>query len=215
MSRLRANLFSCLFLLCFITSIHIHAQSTVVVQQEVIPVAYIDDPGLIASIIESNLIPADADSVKKIRFIDITRNGFGDNDLLTLFPSRQTYPFIVDATLANVMQSWHFNTGQQLITTNREPEFFEHLLPTGLQSRILAGILRTVNQNYHNLPIKLYFSRDSTGSVRLDLWGMDTTGAVLNWHPPSIRQSRSTGTDTIYIVQRDTIFVSVKSPEND
>lgn len=200
-----------LMIVCAIVmATRINAQNTIAVQQEVIPVTYIFDKEIITSVIESNLIPANPDSVTKIRFIDITRNGFGDNDLLTLYPSELTYPFIVDTLLSNVMQSWRFNTGSQLVTQNRPPEFFEQLHSgnsfSDAENWILAGMLRRLNQCYSGVPIKLYFARDSTGTVRLDLWGLDTSAAALHM-PDVVQQVVNTAPDTVFVVRRDTIFV--------
>ena len=211
MPRMRIRLLCFIFGLIFVNAFPLHGQKTLAVQQEVIPVAYIFERQLITSIIESNLIPADPDSVTKIRFIDITSNGFGDNDLLTLYPSKQTYPFIVDSLLSNEIRSWRFNTGHQLVTQNRAPEFFEQMRAENPQldaeNWILAGILRALNQCYTSLPVKLYFERDPSGTVRLDMWGMDTTTAAFS-RPEALQQATKIAVDTVFVVQRDTIFVS-------
>ena len=210
--------YRCLYLACLLSSFSyvsaLFAQSPVEVEHEVISVAYIFEPKLIRTLIETNLIPIDPDSVEKIRFIDLTNNGFGNEDMMTLFPSRMSFPFLVDSALANGMESWTFNTGEQVIARDTSALFYEQLAEKEPKRKavngILAGILRALNSNFHGETIKIYFERTATHNIRLDMWGFtDSTDIFYGQNPETWNTNPLSRIDTVIVVKRDTVYVPV------
>lgn len=195
--------------ICFLINVgwqsHLAAQSEVIIDQTMVATATITNPELIDFFIKTQLIPEN--EVTKIQFIDATSNGFGEEDLIKCFPSEQTYFFhLLSDTAQKVIEDWEFTSNFQSVTRNESPKVFESLETDKAQNWILSGLLRSLNWNYNDTPMKIYFERDSTTMV-FEMWGYNPWN--LRWKPPPPPPTvPETTYDILHIFRSDTLFVA-------
>lgn len=182
----------------------LRAQDEVIIDQAIIATAAITDPDLIDFFIHAYLIPETG--VSRIQFIDATGNGFGEEDLIKCFPSEKTYYLFPSDTAQKVMNNWKYEANYQITVKNESPELFERLETDKAQNWILSGLLRGLNWNYNDLPMKIYFERDST-TVVFEMWGYNPW--ALQWKPPPPPTTvPETTYDILHIIRSDTLFVA-------
>ncbi|RMF62157.1 MAG: hypothetical protein D6748_00070, partial [Calditrichaeota bacterium] len=179
-------------------------QTQVVIDQQMVATATVTEPSLIQFFLETFLIPED--NVNKLVFIDATGNGFGEDDLIKCFPSEKTYFLYPSDTAQKVMNQWQFTSNFQSVTQLSEPEVFEKLEKDKAANWILAGLLRSINQNYKDIPIKIYFERDTTAVV-FEMWGYDPQALQWSPPPPPPRVPQTTY-DMLHIWRSDTLFIT-------
>ncbi len=176
----------------------------VVIDQSMISTATVSDPELIAFFLEAYLIPEE--SVAKIQFIDATGNGFGEEDLIKCFPSEKTYYLFPSDTAQKVMNQWEFTSNFQSVTQNADPEVFERLEHNRAQNTILAALLKAVNWNYRELPMKIFFERDSN-TVVFDMWGYKSRALEYQPPPPPPKVPETTY-DVLHVLRSDTLIIA-------
>ncbi|MFQ5769482.1 MAG: hypothetical protein ACE5HX_03030 [bacterium] len=180
------------------------AQGEVIIDQAKIATATVTNPKLIDFFIQSYLIPET--EVTEIQFIDATGNGFGEEDLIKCFPSEKTYYLFPSDTAQKVMNKWKYKANYQITVKNESPEVFESLETRKAENWILSGLLRSLNWNYSDLPMKIYFARDSTTMV-FEMWGYNPW--ALQWKPPAPPPKvPETTYDVVHIIRSDTLFVA-------
>ncbi len=180
------------------------AQTQVVVDQEMVSTATVSNPKLIRFFLDAYLIPED--SVTQIVFIDATGNGFGEDDLIKCFPSEKTYFLYPSDTAQQVMSQWKFTSNVQSVTRVGDASIFETLEKDKASNWILAGLLQRLNLNYHDIPIKMYFERDSSAMV-FEMWGFNQDS--LRWQPPPPPPKiPETTYDLLQLVKSDTLILS-------
>ena len=180
------------------------AQEDIVIDQTMISTAIITDQKLIEFFLEAYLIPEE--DVAEMRFIDATGNGFGDEDLIKCFPSEKTYFLFPSEDAQAVMNNWKFTSNFQSVTQNAAPETFETLGTDKAQNAVLSSLLRGINRNYNDLPIKIYFERDSNAVV-FDMWGFKPDS--LQWQPkPEPPKVPDTTYDILHVLRSDTLILS-------
>ena len=183
---------------------HVQAQSEVIIDQVMVSTATVTDPGLIRFFLEAYLIPEE--NVTELRFIDATGNGFGEDDLIKCFPSEKTYFLYPSDTAQQVMNQWKFTSNYQSVTQLSPPEVFENIEKDKASNGILAGLLRSLNLNYHDIPIKIYFERD-TSAIVFEMWGY--TRDSLQWRPPPPPPKISETTyDVLHVWRSDTLIIA-------
>lgn len=70
---------------------------------------FVNDPTLIEIFRQEQLLESNM-QIDSIEVIDATRNGFGQGDLMVIYPSKNMYPLIaVEKKLHNIMSSWEFD----------------------------------------------------------------------------------------------------------
>lgn len=179
-------------------------QQSVTIDQQMVSTAIVKDPELINFFIEAYLIPEE--NVTEIRFIDATGNGFGEEDLIKCYPSERTYYLFPSEDAQAVMNNWEFTSNFQSVTQNVDPAIFERLETDKAQNWILSGLLRALNWQYQDRPIKIFFSRDSN-TVVFDMWGFNPK--ALAWQPPPPPpQVPRTTYDLMHILRSDTLIIS-------
>ena len=179
-------------------------ENDVTIDQQMVSIARVSDRFLIDFFIESYLIPED--SVKELHFIDATGNGFGEEDLIKCFPSERTYYLFPSDTAQKVMNDWQFTSNFQSVTRNVDPQVFRDLGSDKAQNAVLASMLESLNWNYSDLPMKMYFARDSS-TVVFDMWGFRPD--ALQWQPPPPPPSvPQTTYDLMHVMRSDTLIVT-------
>ena len=171
-------------------------------------IASVAEPGLIQEVLKQQAITPEG-RVDSLEIIDAMGNGFGENDLLVLFPSRQVFPLMtVEEPLKAMMENWHYNLEQRTTPYTSSKDI-------AIQARsernpfdgLLSYIVRGLEQFYSGPVIEGTFRRDENSSY-LALW---------NFSPDSFRyrDPRNSGaSDTLHyydllnIVSRDTTYIA-------
>ncbi|MFQ5709653.1 MAG: hypothetical protein ACE5HO_19525 [bacterium] len=172
------------------------------VDQMSVPVVSITDKSLIDFFIFEFFIPETL--VTKIDIIDATDNGFGEDDLVKTYPSQSIYFPVPSDSAQKIMNSWKFKSNFQIVTENRAPEEFENQPVESAPNGIFAAMLRGINRNYDDLPIKIWFARDSNG-VTFDMWGHNQAALHYTPPPPPVPDSVTTY-DLVHIIRSDTLI---------
>ena len=142
--------------------------------------------------------------VTRLDIIDATGNGFGEDDLVKTYPSEAIYFPVPSDSAQKIMNSWQFKANFQIVTEDRPPEEFENSANESAPNGIFAGILRGVNRNYSDQPMKILFERDDKG-VTFEMWGYNPT--ALNYAPPPPAVPDSVVTyDLVRVFRADTLM---------
>jgi hypothetical protein len=146
-------------------------KKTVQVNREISSVANIIDPELIQIILDQCLIPES--DVVKMEVIDVNQNGFGEKDIARLSPSGNVYVLEkISTEVQNIMDAWGFQANFQISGANRVPATYDSIETDRAQYSIFSTLLRGLNRNYHDFPIKIRFERDSVGVI-FEMWGFN------------------------------------------
>ncbi|HEY3296523.1 MAG TPA: hypothetical protein VGL38_13925 [bacterium] len=170
--------------------------------------ATITDPALIKQLLQQQSITQDG-STDSVEIIDAMANGFGENDLLVLYPSKQVFSLMtVEEPLKTMMENWHYNLQQRTTPFTRSADLSqqartEHSPFAGLLSFIVRGL----EAYYNGTVIEGTFRRDEN-TAYIALW---------NFAPDSFKYRDLSGTgmadtlhyyDLLQIVKQDTAFVT-------
>lgn len=167
----------------------------------------ISDSSLIHTILGEQLI--DPAKVEKIKIIDVTNNGFGENDLITLLPQQTIYPLKgISDSLAQLMSGWKIERNKYIDQeVETEPDFSQYEQTQKPIFAIMGALLRALDRNYKALPIKINFQRDRR-KMRFTMWGYLEDS--LRYSP--LEASYLTGSaqryDLLYSVQNDTLILA-------
>jgi hypothetical protein len=171
-------------------------------------VAAITEPVLIEQVLRQQSIPLETHT-DSIEIIDAMANGFGENDLLVLYPSKQVFALMnIEEPLKTMMDNWHYNLEQRTTpyTTSTElaKQTREERNPF---DGLLTYVLRGIEQFYGGSGIEGTFRRDENSSY-LALW---------NFAPDSFRYRDARGGgvsdtlryyDLLNIVSHDTTYLA-------
>lgn len=189
------------FLLLFAGSVLSQAQAQSfempTIDQVMISRAEVRDKALIAKILEVSMITESPDQVERIYFLDVTNNGFGDNDMIVTYPSNKVYMYVATDEIKQITKHWPPVGGKRLDLAEFDPEFYENLDPaqdsTDMALKwMMAGTLRSINNNLvsTDMPIKLFFERSEDG-IKFNVWGYEGSDAdALKWKPENLANRR-------------------------
>ncbi len=169
-----------------------------------IRIATINDPKLIEFFLSEFLITDTL--VTRMEIIDATGNGFGVEDLVKCYPSERIYVPTPSDTAQKVMNAWKFAANYQIVTQNSPPEVFEGTKSDAAPNAILAGLLRGLQRNYKEAPIKLYFERDAK-TATFEMWGYNPTRLSYSPAPPPMPDT-VTAYDVLSVTYQDTLVVA-------
>ncbi|MFQ5602578.1 MAG: hypothetical protein ACE5HS_04855 [bacterium] len=142
--------------------------------------------------------------VTQIDIIDATGNGFGEDDLVKTYPSQAIYFPVPSDSAQKIMNSWQFKANFQIVSENREPTEFENPTNANAPNGIFAAILKGVNRNYRDQPIKILFERDKNG-VTFEMWGYEPAALSYTPPPPPVPDSVVTY-DLVHVFRADTLI---------
>ncbi|MCX6600770.1 MAG: hypothetical protein NT025_04315 [bacterium] len=151
-------------------------------------------------------------AVDSLVFIDADGQGFGENDLVTAYPSKQTFPLMqVEEPSRSYMAQWQFahpnqftsprKSSSELFRTARDPDD-----PDALKG-MLAFIVRGLELYYKGVDVKGQFRQDSA-TVFIEVWDFD---------PNLFRYRDSEGIgmadtfqayDLLHVLRNDTLLLS-------
>ncbi|MCG3118864.1 MAG: hypothetical protein ALAOOOJD_01143 [bacterium] len=169
-----------------------------------IRIASVTDPNLIQFFLFEFLITDTA--VTKMEIIDATGNGFGIEDLVKCYPSERIYVPTPSDTAQKVMNGWKFTANYQIVTQNSPPDVFEGTKADAAQNGILAALLRGLNRNYKESPIKIYFERDAK-TATFEMWGYSPSRLSYTAAPPPMPDT-VTAYDVLSVTYQDTLVVA-------
>lgn len=182
----------------------VFAQNGTTVDQKMIRIATINDPKLIEFFLFEFLITDTL--VTKMEIIDATSNGFGIEDLVKCYPSERIYVPTPSDTAQKVMNAWKFTANYQIVTQNSPPEVFEGTKTDAAQNAILAALLRGLQRNYKDAPIKFYFERDAN-TATFEMWGYNPMRLSYTAAPPP-QPDTVTAYDVLSVTYQDTLVVA-------
>ncbi len=188
----------------FILSLNLFSQegNKITVDKISVPVVTITDKELIDFFMFEFFVAETL--VTRLDIIDATGNGFGEDDLVKTYPSEAIYFPVPSDSAQKIMNSWQFKANFQIVTEHRSPEDFENDSTQSAPNGIFAGILRGVNRNYKDQPMKILFERDEKG-VTFEMWGYNPT--ALNYTPPPPPVPDSVVTyDLLRVFRADTLM---------
>jgi hypothetical protein len=201
-----AKLFSAIFFfaLLIFPLAPIYAQNGTTVDQKMIRIASVTDQNLIQFFLFEFLITDTA--VTKMEIIDATGNGFGIEDLVKCYPSERIYVPTPSDTAQKIMNNWKFTANYQIVTQNSPPDVFEGTKSDAAQNGILAALLRGLQRNYKESPIKLYFERDAQ-TATFEMWGYSPSRLSYSAAPPAMPDT-ITAYDLLSVTYQDTLVVA-------
>ncbi|MBN1351373.1 hypothetical protein JXJ21_18290 [candidate division KSB1 bacterium] len=175
----------------------------VIISKTTLSTVSIIDRNLISYILDQCLIPET--SVDMLEIFDINENGFGENDVIKVVPSNKMY-FIerVSEDVQNLMDNWEFQANFQITGRNEPPSVYDSLKTDKAATSIFSTLLRGINRNYHDWPIKIKLERDSVG-VTFEMWGYNEykleTGNPEPFMPDSV-----VSYDVLHVFHDDTLI---------
>jgi hypothetical protein len=193
-----------LLLLLIMSPIVTEAQNGTTVDQKMVRVATVTDAKLIELFLFEFLITDTA--VTKMEIIDATGNGFGVEDLVKCYPSERIYVPTPSDTSQKIMNNWKFTANYQIVTQNSPAEVFEGTKTDAAQNGILAALLRGLQRNYKEAPIKLYFERDAK-TATFEMWGYSPSRLSYTPAPPPMPDT-VTAYDVLSVTYQDTLVVA-------
>jgi hypothetical protein len=171
----------------------------------------ITDPVFIKEFITQQTLPITTD-VDSLVFIDADGAGFGENDLVTAYPSKQTFPLsTVEEPIRSSMTQWSFSNPNQVTSPRTtSAQLFQDTrkqdTPNPLDG-MLAFILKGLELYYTGTDMQGRFRQDST-TVFLEIWDFD---------PKKFRYREAEGLgladtvqafDLLHILRNDTLFLT-------
>jgi len=170
--------------------------------------ATISDPVLIKQLLQQQAITLEAQT-DSIEIIDAMANGFGENDLLVLYPSKQVFSLMtVEEPLKTMMENWHYNLQQRTTPYTRSTDLVQQArTEKSAFAGLLSFIVRGLETYYNGSVVEGTFRRDENSSY-IALW---------NFAPDSFKYKDAQGAglsdtlhyyDLLQIVKKDTSFIA-------
>lgn len=189
--------------LAFLASLSLFSQEgkKITADQVSVPVVSVRDQDVIDFFLFEFFIPETL--VTQIDIIDATGNGFGEDDLVRTYPSQAIYFPVPSDSAQKIMNRWQFKANFQIVTEHRQAEAFENTEGERAAHGILAGLLRGLERNYRDVPIKVWFERDADG-ITFEMWGYNDSALVYTPPPPPVPDSVVTY-DLVHVIRSDTL----------
>jgi hypothetical protein len=122
------------------------------------------------------------------------------------YPSERIYVPTPSDTAQKIMNNWKFTANYQIVTQNSPPEVFEGTKSDAAPNAILAALLRGLQRNYKEAPIKLYFERDAK-TATFEMWGYSPSRLSYAPAPPPMPDT-VTAYDVLSVTYQDTFVVA-------
>lgn len=177
-------------------------KNKVIISKSTLSTVSITDANLISYILDQCLIPET--SVIMMEIFDINQNGFGQNDIIKLSPSNKTY-FLetVSEDIQNIMDNWEFQANFQITGRNEPPAVYDSLKTDKAATSIFSTLLRGINRNYHDWPMKIKFERDSLG-VTFEMWDYNKDNLETG-NPEPFMPDSVVSFDILHVFHEDTL----------
>ena len=225
----------CIICLCVTLNIGLVFGADVHVRPQRAYLASVTDSAVIRQFIDQQSIPIE-NRIDSIEIIDAAGNGFGEHDLIILYPSKRTYSLMtIEEPLKSMMKDWYYNAEQLTSPDIASVQLFhaarEDSTGKGAFKGLLASILKGLELYYSGATIEGSFRRDENSSF-LELWNyepsalqfreLQTAGlldTVQNYDLLQIVSSDTTEVadstmyDVIYVYKtlHDTVYVPIEA----
>lgn len=113
----------------------------------------------------------------RLQLIDVTRNGFGPDDILIAYPSGEVFliPEFVPDSVQTIMGMWRPEVDYRMDSGNMPTSALAALIADEpdasrqAENAILYDLVQAVERSYRDLPVAILFERDSLG-FSFQLW---------------------------------------------
>ena len=189
--------------------------------QLVFPTVTIDDSATVAFLMDELLL-YDDDEVEALEIIDLTRNGFGPDDVIVFYPSQRTNQLaaeFVSASAQALMAQWAFEAEFRIdgamipnVVDLYDPGVEGNGIgPSDVNSAeyaLLADVITALRRGYDGeRPISLYFEQDQD-AFTFQVWGYENNRMAFSPKPPA-QPDTLTAFDLLYVQQttQDTLYM--------
>lgn len=197
-------------------------------------VAEVKDSDLIQLILDDFFIPEDISQIERVEIFDVSNAGFGSQNVLIIYPSRNIY--IIERpsseALSNEMQNWRLQDQRRDADNSLEADYFypgnKDSVMTELENSggeislqnenelainaLISDLLSSLSRNYQDTTISLRFERDQDGFT-FQIWGYND-GALTYNERPVIQPDTVILKEIITEVIRDTIVFETEGIQN-
>ncbi|MDI6401634.1 hypothetical protein QLX67_06480 [Balneolaceae bacterium ANBcel3] len=181
----------------------------------------ITDESSIQIILDDFFITENVEDVERIEIIDISDVGFGSNDILVIYPSRNVY--VLDQpspSLLEDMRTWSITEQRRDgLNTLSADYFYPHHADTLDRSEIsetemelvmgsmISDVIESVNRNYHDMPISMRFERGGLDEgFTFQIWNYNEDAFSFQSRPA--RADTIAVNDFLYVVFNDSTVVA-------
>ncbi len=143
----------------------------VLVNRKSVTVASIKDPETIRFFVDQFFITED--KIDSMEVIDILGDGFNEQDLLEIYPSKRLINLSQSDTALAVMRNWRRSGVIELVgQKSKKSGAIEAKSPYSAATAMFAGLVRLAEKTYSGQKLNLFFEFDGpkeTGA--LQIWG--------------------------------------------
>lgn len=169
----------------------------------------IDDPELIALITQTQMIIEDS-LITSLDVLDLTLNGFGENDLVITNPMRNPYILtLIPDTLKIIMRNWESvelkNLVQDANITSEEVAEADYGSEHKFAQTILISVLRVLEKFYHANSVRFSFFRDEQ-VTSISMWDYKKDSLSFQLTDGFSFSDTVQSFDILYLSNTDTIF---------
>ncbi len=184
-------------------------------------IAEINDPASIQIILEDFFITEDVEQVDRIEIIDVSDIGFGSNDILVVYPSRNVYMLDQPSPqLAETMRGWSIQEQRRDAENTLSADYFypahadtlerwevEESEIVLVQNSLISDILESINRNYQDMPISLRFERGEVDEgFTFQMWNYNEDAFAFS--PRPARSDSIAVNDFLYVLYSDSTVVA-------
>jgi hypothetical protein len=173
--------------------------------------ASVTDTTVIREFLQQQSIPT-TEQTDSLEIIDATGNGFGENDLVIVYPSKQTYSLMtIEEPLKSMMKDWRYNAEQLTSPDTTSAQLFEDARADstgkGGFKGLLAFILKGLELYYGGNTVEGAFRRDQNSSY-LELLNYNKDALKYRKLETAALSDTVHSYDLLQIVSRDTLVES-------
>jgi len=180
------------------------AQSTnqVLVTRKTIPVATIKDRETINFFVEQYFIPEQ--KIDSIEVVDVLGDGFNEQDVLEVYPSKQLFNLSQSDTALAVMRNWKRSSFIEVVAERGKRGEYNVRSNFPAAVAMFNGLVRIVEKNYVGRRLTLQFDFDGSenGAASMQIWGFQENDLL---KPP--KPGDQFAHDMMFYMRSDTIFV--------
>lgn len=144
--------------------------------QRVVQVVELTDLAFIRSLLEEQFIQPEDPEFTHALFYDITRDGFGSNDVMVLHPSEEQFQLgaYLSGEMAEALRTQGLKTDYNLVTTRQYADLLSEEAETDMDPKkaLSSAMIRTIGGYYSEGDFHGYVSRLGE-DVRITFWGFD------------------------------------------
>jgi len=184
-------------------------------------IAELNDPASIQIIFNDFFITENIDQVDRIEIIDVSDIGFGSNDILVVYPSRNVYMLDQPSPqLAETMRSWSIREQRRDAENTLSADYFypahadtlerwevEESEIVLVQNALISDILESLDRNYTDMPISLRFERGELDEgFTFQMWNYSDD--AFSFSPRPARSDSIAVNDFLYVLYSDSTIVA-------